>query len=54
MTRVFQIVWGALFCFPFGFSYTALRISTLTLGLVGVTGYLRIAPADANHPSVGF
>jgi len=36
MTRIFQIVWGALFCLPFGFSYTALRISTLTLGLVGV------------------
>ena len=36
MTRIFHIVWGALFCLPFGFSYTALRISTLILGLVGV------------------
>ena len=31
-----QAFWGALFCLPFGFSFTALRFSTLTLGLVGV------------------
>jgi 4-amino-4-deoxy-L-arabinose transferase-like glycosyltransferase len=31
-----QAYWGALFCLPFGFSFTALRISTLVLGLVGV------------------
>ena len=31
-----QAYWGALFCVPFGFSFTALRISTLVLGLVGV------------------
>lgn len=31
-----QIYWGALFCLPFGFSFTALRFSTLTLGLMGV------------------
>ena len=31
-----QAYWGALFCLPFGFSFTALRISTLTLGLMGV------------------
>lgn len=31
-----QVYWGALFCLPFGFSFTALRFSTLTLGLVGV------------------
>jgi hypothetical protein len=31
-----QVVWGALFSFPFGFSFTALRFSTLTLGLIGV------------------
>ena len=34
-----QIFWGALFCLPFGFSFTALRISTLVLGLTGVLGY---------------
>jgi hypothetical protein len=31
-----QAYWGALFCLPFGFSFTALRISTLVLGLIGV------------------
>ena len=31
-----QAYWGALFCLPFGFSFTALRLSTLVLGLVGV------------------
>jgi hypothetical protein len=31
-----QVVWGALFCLPFQCSFTVLRISTLTLGLIGV------------------
>ena len=31
-----QVYWGYLFCLPFGFSFTALRVSTLTLGLGGV------------------
>ena len=31
-----QVLWGALFCLPLGFSFTALRFSTLTLGLIGV------------------
>jgi hypothetical protein len=44
-----QILWGALFCLPFGFSFTALRVSTLTLGAIGVLalyGLLREADAD--------
>src|SRR5215831_830751 len=31
-----QVLIGALFTLPFGFSFTALRFSTLTLGLIGV------------------
>jgi hypothetical protein len=31
-----QVWWGALFCLPFGFSFTVLRLSTLVLGLIGV------------------
>src|SRR6187551_900227 len=31
-----QVLWGLLFCLPFGFSFTALRLSTAVLGLVGV------------------
>ena len=30
------ILWGSLFCIPFGFSFEALTISTLVSGLVGV------------------
>jgi 4-amino-4-deoxy-L-arabinose transferase-like glycosyltransferase len=44
-----QILWGALFCLPFGFSFVALRISTLTLGVIGVLalyGLLREIEAD--------
>jgi 4-amino-4-deoxy-L-arabinose transferase-like glycosyltransferase len=33
-----QFAWGALFALPFGFSFTALRVSTLVLGMVGVLG----------------
>ena len=35
---VVQLFWGALFCLPAGFSFTALRLSTLTLGLAGIVG----------------
>jgi hypothetical protein len=31
-----QALWGALFSLPFGFSFTALRFSTLVLGLFGI------------------
>ena len=31
-----QAIWGAAFCAPFGFSYTALRVSTLVLSLTGL------------------
>jgi len=33
-----QVVWGALFCLPLGFSFTALRFSTVVLGFVGILG----------------
>ena len=32
---VVQILWGALFCLPYGFSFSALRFSTLMLALLG-------------------
>ena len=37
-----QALWGTLFCLPFGFSFTALRISTLTLGLIGLIATYRL------------
>lgn len=36
MTLLTQLLWGALFCRIGGFSFTALRLSTLVLSLVGV------------------
>ncbi len=33
-----MVHWGALFCWPFGFSFTALRVSTLVMGLFGIFG----------------
>jgi 4-amino-4-deoxy-L-arabinose transferase-like glycosyltransferase len=39
-----QILWGALFCLPFGFSFSALRVSTVVLawlGAVALYGTLR-------------
>ncbi len=36
MPLLTNTLWGSLFCLPFGFSFTALRISTLTASLIGV------------------
>ena len=33
-----QVLWGLLFCLPFGFSFTALRVATWLLGLLGLWG----------------
>jgi hypothetical protein len=50
-----QILWGALFCLPFGFSFTALRISTLTLGVIGVLALYRVLrDADADRKTALF
>ncbi len=38
MPLLTHVLWGSLFCIPFGFSFTALRFSTLTLGLIGILG----------------
>ncbi|MCB1060660.1 MAG: glycosyltransferase family 39 protein [Calditrichaeota bacterium] len=35
-TLVAHVLWGALFCLPFGFSYNALRVSQLAAGLIGI------------------
>jgi hypothetical protein len=46
-----QAFWGALFCLPFGFSFSALRISTLTLGLIGVlVTYGLLREVGTNRP----
>ncbi len=42
-SQITQVAWGALFCLPFGFSFTALRFSTLVLGWIGVLMTFAIA-----------
>src|SRR5829696_2524053 len=34
--NLLQILWGAAFCLPFGFSFTALRISTWALAVTSL------------------
>ncbi|MGE5656462.1 MAG: glycosyltransferase family 39 protein [Actinomycetota bacterium] len=36
MNQLIHLLWGALFCLIFGFSFTTLRFSILILGLIGV------------------
>ena len=36
MPLLTQVLWGAAFCLPFGFSYTALRVGSWTVGLLGI------------------
>ncbi len=39
MTLIGQTLWGALFCLPFGFSHTALRVSMLVAGALGLGAF---------------
>jgi 4-amino-4-deoxy-L-arabinose transferase-like glycosyltransferase len=53
---VSQVYWGALFCLPHGFSYTALRLSTLTIALVALLalyGLMREAGASSTTALFG-
>ncbi len=38
MPLVTNVLWGSLFCLPGGFSFTALRVSTLVMGWIGLLG----------------
>lgn len=49
-----QVLWGALFCLPFGFSFTALRVSTLCLGLLGILATYRVLVEAGVSQSVAF
>jgi hypothetical protein len=50
VSLIAQAFWGALFSWPVGFSITALRISTLSLGLVGLFSlYLLLRGIDASR-----
>lgn len=38
MPLITHVLWGLFFCIPYGFSFMALRLSTLTLSLFGIIG----------------
>ena len=38
MPLITNVLWGSVFCIRSGFSFTALRLSTLTLSLLGILG----------------
>ena len=43
MPLITHVLWGSIFCLPNGFSFEALRFSTLTISLIGIFGaYLLI------------
>ena len=39
----FQTMWGALFCLPSGFSFAALRVSTIVLAVIGLVALRALA-----------
>ena len=49
-----QVLWGALFCLPFGFSFTALRFSTLVLGWLGVIATYLLIKEVGSHQKLAF
>ncbi len=49
-----QVLWGALFCLPCGFSFTALRISVLVLGLIGVLVFYFLVLHLSKNKKVSF
>lgn len=51
-----HVLWGALFCLPFGFSFTALRVSTWVAALLGLCGFhllLRALGVDRRRAALG-
>lgn len=49
-----QIGWGVLFCLPFGFSFTALRISTLVAGLFGLWATYKLIYNSTENRAIAF
>jgi hypothetical protein len=50
MSLITQSLWGAIFCVPAGFSFNALRLSTLILAIVGILGvYLLFATNNSKR-----
>lgn len=43
MTLITHVLWGAAFCLPDGFSFTALRLSTMVASVLGIAGCYALA-----------
>lgn len=51
--NVAQVLWGALFCAPFGFSFTALRLSTWAASLGALLGlYALLRELGVSRPDI--
>ncbi len=49
-----QVFWGYLFCFPGGFSFTALRISTMVLSLVCIMVFYALLLKTSKNSKLSF
>ncbi len=47
-------LWGYLFTLPFGFSYTALRLSVLVLSFIGLLGVYQLILENTNQSKLAF
>jgi hypothetical protein len=47
-----QVLWGALFCLPFGFSFQALTLSTLIVGLISIVVTYLLVQKVTNHQEI--
>lgn len=47
----FQTLWGALFCQPAGFSFSALRVSSIVLAVIGLAAFRALALEHRMSPS---
>jgi len=54
MPLIAHVLWGALFCLPFGFSFTVLRFATLTAGIVGVVATYALLKEGGATPGRAF
>lgn len=54
MPLIVHVFWGALFCSWLGFSFTALRISTLVMGLVGILGTYGLSRKMGSSRKIAF
>ena len=48
MTFITQMLWGALFCTVFGFSFFVLRLSTIVIGIIGIVYFYLLLKKLAN------